>query len=140
MIPGIGFHSYNNIDMKTMLNFEERNALIARITTLTGTEKSLWGKMSVSQMVEHSIRWEEMMTGERKIKPVWLRYLFGKMALKSMIGDDKPLKHSTPTFKELKIEETDGNFEKQIKKWIGLLEAYQHPRGTKIVHPFFGKM
>lgn len=139
MIPATFFHWYNYINMKTMLDLEERNALIARIENLTGTEKPLWGKMTVAQMVEHCIRWEEMMAGDRKIKRAWPGYLFGKMALQSMIGNDKPLKQNISTFKELTIGETDGNFEKQKKKWIGLLEGYQH-RVAKYSHPFFGNM
>ena len=123
-----------------MLDPIERNALIARITTLTGTEKPLWGKMNVSQMMEHCIGWEEMMAGNRKIKRVLLGYLFGKIAMKSMIGDDKPLKPGTPTLKELVIEEVKDSFDKQKEKWIGLLNGYQHTRTTAYVHPFFGKM
>ena len=126
--------------MKTLLDAEERNTLIARITALSGTEKPLWGKMNVSQMVEHCIRWEEMMAGDLKVKHIWLGYLVGKIALKSLIKDDKPVKQSMPTFKELTIEETHGNFEQQKEKWIALLKAYQHPTGTRHIHPFFGKM
>jgi len=140
MIREIGFHWYNYIDMKTMLHLEEKNALIARITALTGTEKPLWGKMNVSQMVEHCIRYEEMMAGDSKIKRGWLGFLFGKMALKSMIGDDKPLRHGMSTLKELTIEEANGDFEKQKGRWIGLLKGYEHPGATKYIHPFFGKM
>lgn len=123
-----------------MLHPEERNALIVRITSLTGAEEPLWGKMNVSQMVEHCIRWEEMMAGERKVKHIWLGYLVGKIALKSMIRDDKPVKQSLPTFKELMIEEVNENFEKQKERWIGLLGNYQHSGATIFNHPFFGRM
>jgi hypothetical protein len=126
--------------MKTLFDPEDRNALILRITALTGTEKPLWGKMNVSQMVEHCIRFEEMMGRDGKIKRVWMGFLFGKMALKSMIGDDKPLKQSIPTLKELIIEEGDGDFEQRKGKWIGLLKGYEHSRVTQYIHPFFGKM
>ena len=140
MIPGIGFHWYNYIDMKTMFDAEEMNVLIARIRALTGMEKPLWGKMTVSQMVEHCIRWEEMMLGKRKVKHIWLGYLVGKIALKSMIGDDRPVKQSIPTFRELMVEEVDGDFEKQKEKWIGLLQGYPNAAVRDYRHPFFGKM
>lgn len=126
--------------MKTMLNIEDRNALVARLTTLTGTETPLWGKMNVSQMVEHCIRWEEVMTGERKTKRILLGYLFGRMALKSMIGDDKPVKQNFPTLKELIIEDAGESFEVQKEKWTGLVQGYAHPANIKYIHPFFGKM
>jgi hypothetical protein len=140
MIPGIGSHWYNFIDMKTLFELEDRYALIMRVRTLTGGEQPLWGKMTISQMVEHCIRWEEMMIGERKVKHVWLGYLFGKVALKDMIGDGQPVKQSIPTFKELKVEEAGGDFEQQKEKWIGLLRGYQDHAITVYHHPFFGKM
>jgi hypothetical protein len=126
--------------MKTMLDIFDRDALVARIAALTGAEKPLWGKMNVSQMVEHCIRWEEMMAGEMKIKHKWLGYLFGKMALNGMIKDDEPLKHGVPTFKELTVLEVDGDFEKQRAKWIRLLSACPRAGVDVYRHPFFGRM
>ncbi|PUZ29416.1 hypothetical protein DCC81_08190 [Chitinophaga parva] len=126
--------------MRTILNAEDRNALLVRLSTLVGSEVPLWGKMNVSQMVEHCIRWEEVMKGERKTKRVWLGHLFGKMALKSMIADDKPVKQSVPTLKELIVEDAGEDFETQKEKWITLVKGYAHPVPTKYVHPFFGKM
>lgn len=80
------------------------------------------------------------MAGDIKIKHIWLGYLFGKIALKSLIGDDQPVKQSMPTFKELTIAEAHGDFERQKGNWINLLEGYQHPRSSKTIHPFFGRM
>lgn len=91
-------------------------------------------------MVEHCIRWEEMMAGNRKVKHIWLGYLVGKIALKSLIKDDKPVKQSMPTFNELIIEDANENFEQQKEKWVSLLEGYRHPGSTTHIHPFFGKI
>lgn len=135
-----GFHWPNSIDMRTILNVEDRNALLARLATLTGAERPLWGKMNVSQMVEHCIRWEEVMTGHRKAKRILLGYLFGRIALKSMIADDKPVKQNVPTLKALIIEETGESFDAQKEKWIGLVNGYAHPGNIKYMHPFFGRM
>jgi hypothetical protein len=126
--------------MKTIFDPAERNQLIARIQALTGLEQAVWGKMNVAQMVEHCIRWEETMAGEKKIDRVWLGYLFGKMALSSLIGDDKPLRQGTPTLKELIIKEAPENFDQQKQKWIDLLRGYEHASAATYIHPFCGKM
>lgn len=126
--------------MNTILNTAEKDALLMRIAALTGDEAASWGKMNVAQMMEHCIRFEEMMAGQRKIKRVWLGYLVGKMALKGMIGDNQPVKHHVPTLPELVVEETNEDFAQQKEKWIGLLNAYEYAPATRYIHPFFGKM
>jgi len=126
--------------MNTVFDDTTRAGLIARIETLTGDENARWGKMNVSQMLEHSIRWEEITAGQIKIKRAWIGYLFGKAALKSLTGDEKPLNQSTPTLKELIVEETTGDIETQKQKWTDLLKAYQNTSAEYFMHPFFGKM
>jgi len=126
--------------MKTIFDDLDRADLIKRINTLTVSDKPAWGKMSVSQMIEHCIRMEEMMAGKRKVSRVFLGYIFGKMALKSMIGDDRPVKQGIPTFKELVIDDVDGSFEAQKEKWTDLLKGYQNISAEFFMHPFFGKI
>lgn len=123
-----------------MFDPTDRNSFIDRIESLTGSERPLWGKMSVAQMVEHCIRYEKIIDGTIKIKRVPMGYLFGKMALNGMIGDDKPIKHSIPTLKELVVKETSGNFELQKQKWIELVRGFEHFVAPTFIHPFFGKM
>jgi len=44
--------------------------------------------------------------------------LFGRMALKKVIKDETPLRHSTPTLPELMIKEKEGNIAIQKAEWI----------------------
>jgi hypothetical protein len=66
--------------------------------------------------------------------------LFGRMVLKSLMKDEKPLRRNTPTLPELKIKETNGDIEAEKKKWIALIEQYAHFSNPGFVHSFFGKM
>ncbi len=126
--------------MKTIFDKTTRDELIARINTLNENNKPLWGKMNVYQMAKHCTRWEEMISGEIKCKQSFIGLLFGKMALKSLVKDEKPLAHSTPTATELKVAEADGDLGSQKAKWIALIEKNAQDTNTEIVHPFFGSM
>ena len=117
-----------------------RAGLISRIEALRGSETPQWGKMNVSQMVEHCIRWEQITNGQIKSPRVFLGYLFGKMALKSMTADDKPVKQGMPTLKELVVTDTPAEFEAQKQKWIALLNDYKTNTTEYFMHPFCGKM
>lgn len=60
--------------------------------------------------------------------------------MKDMIGDEKPLKHNIPTLTELKVTETTGDVDAEKKKWITLLEEYEHFSNNSVIHPFCGRM
>ena len=127
--------------MKTIFDHNTRTELIKRIEALTPHSTRQWGKMNVAQMVEHCIRWEEMVGGEKKGKRIFLGRLFGKFALASMIGNEKPVRQNIPTLKEILVEEevkTDLDAQKQ--KWINLLKGYENFSQEHVVHPFFGKI
>src|SRR5579862_4006825 len=81
-----------------------------------------------------------MISGEIKCKQSFIGLLFGKVALKSLVKDEKPLAHSTPTARELKVSEADGDLESQKARWIALIEKNAHDTNAEVVHPFFGKM
>jgi hypothetical protein len=89
--------------------------------------------------VKHCSLWEEMMMGRRKYKRNWLGYLFGKIALKGLVKDEKHMARNAPTIPELKVKET-GDFETEKARWVSLMEEYDHLSGPEILHPFFGKM
>jgi len=48
---------------------------------LNENSRALWGKMTVYQMVKHCALWEEMLSGEKKVKRMFLGRLFGKAAI-----------------------------------------------------------
>ena len=127
--------------MKTIFDHNTRTGLIKRIGALSPNSPRQWGKMNVSQMVEHCIRWEELVEGKVKGKRIFLGRLFGKFALADMIGNDKPVRQNIPTLKEILVEEEVKTDLEQLKqKWINLLKGYENFSQEHVIHPFFGKI
>ncbi|MEJ7683613.1 MAG: DUF1569 domain-containing protein [Segetibacter sp.] len=52
------------------------------------------------------------------------------------------MRRNNPTIPELKIKETNGDFELGKGKWLSLINEYSHYSflDNSFVHPFFGKM
>jgi len=126
--------------MKTIFDKATRDALIGRIKTLDENSRAQWGKMNVYQMVEHCIRWEEMISGEIMCKQAFIGRLFGKMALKGLLKDESPLRRSTPTSPELKVKELSGDVASERERWIALIEQNANSSNPGFIHPFFGEM
>lgn len=124
--------------MKTIFDKTTRDEIINRINSLNENSTAQWGKMNASQMVKHCSQWDEMAMGKRKYKQSFMGKLFGKMALKDMMKDE-PMKKNLPTVPSFKIKENP-NLAEEKKKWINLLNEYQHFSNDGFIHPFFGAM
>ncbi len=125
--------------MKTTFDKATRDELIRRINTLNENSKAQWGKMNVYQMLKHNTLWGEWIADKETHKMVFIGRLFGRMALKSVLKDEKPLRRNTPTLPELIVTE-NGDVEAEKAKWIALLEEHAHFSNPGFVHSFFGKM
>lgn len=125
--------------MKTIFDKETRDELISRVNTLNEKSAAQWGKMNVYQMMKHCTLWDEMIFGEKQYKQVFMGRLFGKMALKNMLKDDKPVRRNSPTVPGFAVSE-NGDYRSERTKWINLLNRYEHFSNNAFVHPFFGKM
>jgi hypothetical protein len=126
--------------MKTIFDKTSRDELIARINKLQENNTAQWGKMNVYQMLKHCTTYEDMMLGKTQYKRAFLGRLFGQMALKDFIKDESPLKRNMPTLTELKITGNSIDFNSERKKWISLIQEYEHSSSPGIVHSFFGKL
>ncbi|MEX0778101.1 MAG: DUF1569 domain-containing protein [Balneolales bacterium] len=127
--------------MKTIFDKPTREVLISRINSLNRNSNAQWGKMNISQMVRHCTLWDEMALGKTKLKQVFVGRLFGKMALKSMIKDEKPLQRNIGSLPELIIIEPSGDLEILKKQWITSLEEYAYLNDDhEFIHSFFGKL
>ena len=126
--------------MKSSLDKWSRDELIARIDLLNENRTSEWGKMNVFQMIKHCILWEEMVFGNEAYERVFIGRIFGKMALRSVLKDEKPLKRNTPTLPEFVIKEISGDINNEKIKWVAIIEHYEHFNQDNFIHPFFGKM
>ena len=126
--------------MKTVFDKTTRDELADRINLLTENKAAQWGKMNAYQMLKHCTRWEEWVQTSEQHKQSFVGMLFGRMALKGVLKDDRPLPLSTPTLPLLIVTEQSGDMESEKKKWIALIEQYANYSNPSFVHTFFGKM
>jgi hypothetical protein len=127
-------------NMKTIFDKITRDNLISRIKTLNENSAAEWGKMNIYQMLKHCTLAEEMYLGKKKYKRVFLGRLLGKMALKNLLKDERPMSRNAPTSPAFKVSETNGDILAEKKKWIALIEEYAHYSNSDFTHWFFGKM
>ena len=97
--------------MKTIFDHETRIELINRISNLDERAQALWGKMNLYQMLTHCTTWEQWMQGKGNhiYKQEFIGKILGKMGLRRMIKDEKPIDKGVPTSTQFKIKETDGD-------------------------------
>jgi len=128
--------------MKTIFDKSTRTELANRINTLNEKSVPGWGKMNIYQMLKHCTIWEEWVLGvnKPKYKQEFIGFIFGKMVLKSMVKDEKPLRKNTPTSPSFRTKEKIGDVEAEKKKWISLLGKYESYSNPGFIHDFFGKM
>lgn len=128
--------------MKTIFDKETRDDLIKRINSLPEHNTPQWGKMNIYQMVKHNCIWNAWILGKIDMgsKQGFLGYIFGKKALKSLIGDERPMKKNMPAGSKFTVKEKSGDLALQKKLWAELLEGYESFSNHGFVHDFFGKM
>ena len=126
--------------MKTIFDTEDRDELISRINTLNENSKAQWGKMNIYQMLRHCTLWEEWVLSKKKNKITILGCLFGKMALKNVLKDEKPFMRNSPTLPELRVRDSNVDIALEKEKWIRLLKEHANSSNEDFVHNFFGKM
>ena len=125
--------------MKTIFDKSTRDELIKRINSLTNKSSAQWGKMNVYQMIKHCTSWEEMIQENKPFKQAFVGRIFGKIALKSVLKDEAPLRKNTPTIPEL-VMSGDGDVEEEKQKWVSRINNYANYSTPYFLHPFFGKM
>ena len=128
--------------MKTIFDKNTREELIERIKQINKTNKPDWGKMNVFQMLKHNTYWNGWILGKEShtYKQAFLGKVFGKIALKKMIKDEKPFDKNIPTSDQFKVRETTADLESEKSEWISLVKEYENYNNPKFVHDFFGKM
>lgn len=53
--------------MKSIFDKTTRDELATRINSLSENSAAQWGKMNVSQMMQHCTKWDEMALGKKNI-------------------------------------------------------------------------
>ena len=127
---------------KTIFETSIRDELIHRINLLNDSHKPIWGQMSVFQMLQHNTYWNGWILGNNNhtYKQSFIGKVFGMIALKRMIKDEKPFDKNIPTSDQFKMKETNGDLEVEKLKWISLTKAYENYDNPDFIHDFFGKM
>jgi hypothetical protein len=128
--------------MKTIFDKEVREQLIHRIGQINEDNQAEWGKMNVYQMLKHNTYWNGWILGtdNHTYKQEFLGKLFGKIALRSMIKDEKPFDKNVPTSNQFKVKDLNCDLESEKSKWISLIDEYQDYNNPNFIHDFFGKM
>jgi hypothetical protein len=128
--------------MKTIFDNTIREDLIQRIEALSNNHTAQWGKMSVYQMVNHMNIWNDWVLGTNKptYKQEFLGLIFGKMALKSNVKDDRPIQKKMPAGNAFLIKEKNGDIGELKKRWIKQVAAFEYYSNPDFIHDFFGKM
>lgn len=128
--------------MKTIFDEETREELIVRIQNIPEHAQAQWGKMNLYQMLTHCTTWEQWMQGKgnHTYKQEFIGKIFGKIGLRRMIKDDKPIDKGVPTSTQFKIKETSGDITEKKKEWIQLIESWENYSNPTFIHDFFGKM
>ena len=127
--------------MKTIFENTTRQELIKRINSLTEKNKAQWGKMNLYQMTRHCTIWNDWVQGIDKqgYKQEFMGKIFGRMALRSLVKNDKPMDKNIPAG-NFAINGIGGNLEQQKKIWMDQIEAYGNYSNPDFIHNFFGKM
>ena len=128
--------------MKTIFDSQVRKELIERISLLNKDHEAKWGRMSIFQMIKHNTYWNIWILGinHHIYKQEFIGKIFGKLALKKMIKDEKPFDRNIPTSSQFKVTETSGDLEAEKLKWISLTNSYDDFNNPDFIHDFFGKM
>lgn len=124
-----------------ILHINDYEAIIARINSLSENSQKMWGKMTVSQMIEHCIRPFQVALGELKLKKTLVGILFGGLAKKSFLSG-KPMAKNLPTDKSfiVKSNPTLENAKQQLLEYIKKFIDMDKNELEACIHPFFGKM
>jgi len=64
------------------------------------------GQMNIYQMLKHCTLYEEMLLGKKKFKQIFLGRLFGKIAMKELIGNESPSNEICLLFRKLRLKKT----------------------------------
>ena len=128
--------------MNTIFDPTIRTAFTQRTQLLNPACQAAWGKMNVYQMTRHLVIWHEWVLGTHTphYKQEFIGKIFGRMALKRLIKDEKPLSKNIPTSSYFKAKEENGDLEVQKQRLITLIDQYADYANPSFIHDFFGKM
>lgn len=127
--------------MKTIFDTATHEELIERISRLGPDTERQWGKMSPSQMMEHTSRALEMATGRKPMKQMFLGKLIAWAVKPGFVGE-RPMPRNAPTGPTLIIKD-DPEFEstrERLKELIAEFHGLGEAGTDGNIHGFFGRL
>jgi hypothetical protein len=111
-----------------------------RVASLQATDRALWGKMNVSQMLAHvNLTFQGALDPNPKRPPLPLRLLL-QLLVKKQLVNDKPYKKGSQTAPEL-IVKHQPDFATELQKLQQYLQQVTADGGAQFAnrrHPAFG--
>jgi len=127
--------------MKTIFDPETHAELLDRLGKLTPDNERQWGKMSPSQMMEHTARALEMATGKKPMKQHILGKALSWIFKKNFLGEE-PFRKNAPTGPDFIIKD-EPDFEptrERLKELITECHGLGESGMDGNVHGFFGPL
>ncbi|GAQ18886.1 hypothetical protein OPHB3_2842 [Oceanobacillus picturae] len=115
--------------------------ILERIENLKINSEPQWGKMDVSQMLDHCSSFQDIAMGYSLPPRGWLGVLVGRFA-KPIFYNDKPLAHNMSTIPSILItSKKDFEIERdKLKQKIITFQKNGPDACTSHAHPFFGNL
>ena len=127
--------------MRSILDDETRDELLERLGKLTPDTRPAWGKMTPSQMMEHTARIFDMATGRKPTKQVFIGKAISWIFKKQFLSE-KPFKPNGPTGPDFKVKDQP-EFESTRARLIELINEFHDIGEIGLdgrVHAFFGPL
>jgi hypothetical protein len=127
--------------MKTIFDPGTRDELLERLDRLSPESERQWGKMTPSQMMEHTARALDMATGRNPMKQIFLGKALSWIFRKEFLGE-KPFKQNRPTGPDFIIKD-EPDFESTRIRLSELITEFHDLGESSLegnIHGFFGPL
>ncbi len=127
--------------MKTLFDKDTCDETLERLRRLTSETERQWGKMSPSQMMEHTARALEMATGDVPMQQAFIGKAIGWIFKSKFLGE-QPFSQNSPTGPTLIIKD-DPDFEATRERLSGLITRFHGLGDSGVdgnIHGFFGPL
>jgi hypothetical protein len=127
--------------MQTIFDPPARDELLRRVDAIQAGSARQRGKMTPSQMLEHTARALEVATGRTTAKQIFIGKVIGRFVLRGVLGE-KPLKKNTPTDPAFIVHDAPEleSARERVKTLIRDMNAAGAKGCDGRVHSFFGRM
>lgn len=116
-------------------------AVLRRVETIQPGSQRQWGKMTVTQMLEHTARALEVAAGKRESRQAFVGKTIGWVFRKGFVGP-KPFSKNAPTGPGFVVRD-EPDFDRTKERLKTLLDEF-HALGEQgcdgNIHGFFGRM